>query len=178
MITDEQFKNLKPGDTLVLEITVAEIALGRIYYNGTNCMDCCYPDEVSLPPKYDPCRLFRKGDVVEPKSVNGRFFDDYVVPLTGEKCIVEKDEREFQYVVISHNEKKYSIDPAYLELVTPVEGLEPYIVRKYRSFYAVEKYNNHKDRPATFDIDFHPHAKEAAEAERDRLNAAYRKEQV
>ena len=61
----------------------------------------------------------------------------------------------------------------HLELVTPVEELEPYTV--------VESYGRTDVMKGDYIIatytDSHPHAKEAAEAERDRLNAEYRKEQ-
>jgi hypothetical protein len=67
-----------------------------------------------------------------------------------------------------------SADPCYLELVTPVEELEPYIIREYADFYAVEK--DGAQYSIFFKGSYHDNAKKAAEAERDRLNAEWRKE--
>lgn len=191
MITDEQFKNLKPGDTLVLEITVAEIALGRIYYNGTNCMDCCYPDEVSLPPKHDPCHLFRKGDIVEPCQVNGRWVSPAWEDRAGIRYEVAKDEDP----LTAHMEVKdpdspqpFLVHAAFFKLVTPVEELEPYFVGESENSYDLfRKTSNGNQLRASFWWKHNPtpdlielskaNAKAAAEAERDRLNAEWRKEQ-
>ena len=132
-------------------------------------------------PKYDPRRKFRKGDIVKIVEWRGRRMAD---GSNGGVYTVQEDEKTNDYkgVSIKHETKGRLIGWARvhacnLELVTPVEELEPYIVKKYSTFFAVEKRNNHKDRPATYDLDFHPNAKAAAEAERDRLNAEYRKEQ-
>ena len=84
--------------------------------------------EVCEKPKHDPCRMFRKGDVVEPKQVKGRVYSKDSKHLIGKKCIVFRDEEEPGYVVISYAGKNYSINAAYLELITPVEELEPYTI--------------------------------------------------
>lgn len=133
---------------------------------------------VSLPPekpKYDPCRLFRKGDVVEPKQVKGRVYSKDSKHLIGKKCIVFRDEEEPGWVVILHEGKNYSINAAYLELVTPIEELEPYSVGESTDYFSVD--DREGEELSIYWKDKHPNAKEAAEAECSRLNAEHRKEQ-
>lgn len=102
MITDEQIKNLKPGDPLIIHGTFdkiyedgdigIEVAVTGRYGEVGVIKDTQYfhPSCVSLPsvkpiemrhtakipkesPKYDPCRKFRNRDKVRVKSeVNGR----------------------------------------------------------------------------------------------------------
>ena len=60
-----------------------------------------------------------------------------------------------------------------LELVTPIEESEPYYVEDCYDAYCVCRDSMHV---VDFNTARHPHAKEAAEAERDRLNAEHRKE--
>lgn len=190
MITEEQIKNLKRGDSIVIYTTVDHIDDdGDLWFycpqvNDNDWLEYINPKFVSLPgetmekSKYDPCRPFKEGDRVKPRKLFGRYYSKATARIIDKICTVLHDEIEHYTVSIRWDEGECNIDPAYLELVTPVEELELYCVRKYSSFYAVEKHNNIKDRPATYDIDFHPHAKEAAEAECKRLNAEYRKEQV
>lgn len=135
---------------------------------------------VSLPPekpKYDPCRLFKKGDIVRLKEWNGRCpalpedwkFDNGLFK-------VREDEKFNSSVEITReNSKTVYIAPiCFVELVTPVEELEPYELVETTDYWSVEKEN---DELCLFWKKHHPHAKEAAEAERDRLNAEWRKEQ-
>lgn len=56
----------------------------------------------------------------------------------------------------------------------PVEEMEPYSVETCQYGYTV---NKGEDILATYNDEKHPHAKAAAQAECDRLNAEYRKEQ-
>ena len=146
--------------------------------------------EVSLStkPKYDPCRRLRKGDIVTVRIRDGRIpwgtleSGSRIHLNSGRRYIVLRDENRNDVCLapitditeIAHT--NITVNACYLELVTAVEELEPYIVKKYHEFYAVEKRNNLKDRPATYDRDFHPHAEEAAEAECARLNAEWRNE--
>lgn len=134
------------------------------------------------PPKHDPCRLFKKGDVVEPKQVKGRVYSKDSKHLISKKCIVFRDEEEPGYVVISYAGKNYSINAAYLELVTPVEELEPYTVdecgfaptlyvRKNGKVYMTIPY---KEGSSLFQT--REEALAAAEAECARLNEEWRKE--
>lgn len=132
-------------------------------------------------PKHDPCRRFKKGDKVEYTPRNGRDFFD--MPWVYDAAVVIEDEDRIGSVVVrfTFNYGKPSVHKVpwyYLQIVTPVEELEPYYVKDDGTHYVVGK------RPiepeivylAEFAKHVHPHAKEAAEAECDRLNAEYRKE--
>lgn len=130
-------------------------------------------------PTHDPCRLFRKGDEVEYRPKDGRANPNLLV---GRKYKVAADEPCDSGIVQVEFDGLRHIDTfvAYnnLELVTPVEELEPYFVMELKGAYGV--YNT-RFQPETevchFFADMHPHAKEAAEAECARLNAEHRKEQ-
>ena len=63
----------------------------------------------------------------------------------------------------------------FLELVTTVEELERYYIEHDTTGYAIIDRQN-VGYVAHYKAVQHPHAKEAAEAERDRLNKEYREE--
>lgn len=142
-----------------------------------------------IAPKYNPNRLFKKGDIVEPRK--GR----EVYACEWEDCVFHKlegtykvcnDEREGHVSVI---DKETGVDcyvsSFALELVTQAEELEPYrifnnerlgawTVLKNELIFAYYPYRvNESDNI----VHSEEEAKAAAEAERDRLNAEYRKEQ-
>lgn len=189
-MTLEELKQLKRGDeifirakykkvcsdgdvcfSLFVTSVFGEVAKGEGHTLPKNVI---LPSELQTEPKYDPCRLFKKGDKVRVKNWNGR-----TTLRAGQFGFVVANEAANGMVELAIDgwENDIFYHACLLELVTPVEEMEPYIVKKYHEFYAVERRNNHKDRPATYDVDFHPHAKEAAEAKCARLNAEYRKEQ-
>ena len=141
-------------------------------------------------PKYDPNRLFREGDKVHMKpEVNGRpvyIGDDAWEPLDpNEIWSVEEDELETGWVHIKTSCVHATVWHGMLELVTPVEELEPYYVSKSSEeidgdtveFWAVR--DEHDDTVAKFYVELYraDGAQKAAEAERDRRNAEWRKEQ-
>ena len=128
-----------------------------------------------VAPKYDPCRLFKEGDRVKPRKLFGRCYSKATARIIGKICTVLHDEIEHYTVSIRWDEGECNIDPAYLELVTPVEELEPYEVTESSDYYGVDK-DDLEVEAAIFWKKSHPNAKAAAEAERDRLNAEYRKE--
>lgn len=123
-------------------------------------------------PKYDPCRKFKKGDKVRVFAYKGRTPKNHP---TDEGCVL-KDENDYNTVIVNFGENgRWQINVAYLELVTPVDELEPYSVTcDDGGHYVCDKegmvislyYNN-----------IHPNAKAAAEAECARLNEEHRKEQ-
>lgn len=76
-------------------------------------------------PKYDPCRKFRKGDKVRAVKYKGRKGTDCSY-FTGKIYTVLQEERSNGLLKLTDNVYVYYIDPAYVELVTPVEELEPY----------------------------------------------------
>ena len=128
-------------------------------------------------PKHDPCRLFKKGDKVKPAERHGR-----KTPKLNYKAeyTVTSSEDDYGTVGIECFNGAMSVSvniPFYwLELVTPVEELEPYRVKDDGGFYYIEKADV-LYALCTFNKTSHPNAKAAAEAERDRLNAEWRKEQ-
>jgi hypothetical protein len=127
-------------------------------------------------PKYDPCRKFRERDVVTPRLVNGRSYNNLHEEYMGKLLTVVRDEEKHSNIYVQCDGDEFTIDPAYLELVTPVEELKQYFVAYDDRFYHVHK----KGEDAALAVYYeakHPHAKEAAQAECDRLNAEYRKEQ-
>lgn len=136
-------------------------------------------------PKYDPRRKFRKGDKVRSKQVNGRWYSCSDKEYTGQLLTVTEDEgtedTDSIVYVAPNGITSWTSDPAYLELVTPVEELGP---------FAVECDEDEKEYSVTIRSKFvcsypydsdsfytEEHAKAAAEAECARLNAEYRKEQ-
>lgn len=139
-------------------------------------------------PKYDPCRLFRKGDKVRLVEYKGRHFNTDAKRMWFCTGIVTSSECEHEYIDVcvsfGNTEEDIEIDPAYLELVKPVEELEPYSIGKsdYNGFVNIEK-NGKIIAMIPYGKELHEHkteaeAKAAAEAERDRLNAEYRKEMM
>ena len=121
-------------------------------------------------PKYDPKRLFRKGDIVE-VDTHGRDIADSMKKaglVLGKRYAVTADEgttgHDIGYVSfigddgIEHNSMFF-----WLKLVTPVEELEPYSVSEATVQYLVKEDN--KKVVAQFCKLYHPHAKAAAEAE-------------
>lgn len=128
-------------------------------------------------PKYDPNRKFRKGDIVKPCQVKGRWQSITWKGRSGIHFTVTEDEDEDGIVSIKDPDCKLpSITSAvFLELVTPVEELEPYIVVDAHTHWDVADKN--VKTVAMYSKGLHPNAKAAAEAERDRLNDEWRKEQ-
>jgi hypothetical protein len=78
-------------------------------------------------------------------------------------------------VLIDYNGNYVFVPACHLELITPVEEMEPYIVVDAHTHWDVADKN--MKAVAIYSKGNHPQAKAAAEAERDRLNAEYRKEQ-
>lgn len=147
--------------------------------------------------KYDPCRKFRKGDIVKVKEhIDGRKLHAFTTGLTlGKTYTVEQDEIDCKIQI--KNDDGYGIYAfVHFELITPVEELEPYKVihDKDLEFFEVCHYEMGDDTIAE-EGKLHKivmttywygnsqwdrseeEAKAAAEDERDHLNAEYRKEQ-
>lgn len=127
-------------------------------------------------PKYDPCRLFRKGDKVRLVPYRGRapiMFGSNVFSI-GRIFTVEEDENKEYYVMLNGTSHRQLCQACFLELITPVEEREPYFVSNDDYEYCVFDQRT-KMTVCRFDIS-HPHPKEAAQAECARLNAEHRKE--
>ena len=204
----KKLEDIKVGETFNVRATVISIADDRvdvifndqdgimaglhIVERGTGILRISLPETA---PKYDPSRLFRKGDIVEPRK--GR----EVYACEWEDCVFHKlkgtykvcnDEREGHVSVI---DKETGVDCYVsvfaLELVTPVEEMERYVIihNEREMYYEVcwkdddegvmtgrvrcrATYWYHQP-PQTYS---QKEAKAAADAECDRLNAEYRKE--
>lgn len=138
-------------------------------------------------PKYDPCRLFRKGDKVRVVERDGRDyidFDPYTSIQKSEIYTVLENEEEVidggcVGIRIGKGNVEYEIPFYYLELVTPVEELERYVVEPgdVAWFVVDKKHESGEINVVMYMCALHPHAKEAAEAECARLNAEHRKEE-
>ena len=191
-MTREEAKQLKEGDKIFIE---GEVEL--VYDNGDIQFSCkrtssygtivkrafaIVPEDVTLmpeKPKYDPCRPFHVGDKVRRRKVlEGRYlscmmhdlpFDTDFTVISGEKNAM---------VGINKDDDIHFVSFAMLELVTPVEELEPYSVRESDAFDIVCEGKIVMTIPFTeYDYYTFEQAKAAAEAEADRLNAEWRKEQ-
>ena len=150
-------------------------------------------------PKYNPYRKFREGDKVRLVEWRGRApFDceNWEPEKAGQICIVAEDEdaERGHYLHVwkiedmasetDEGERPWLAFPIFsLELVTPVEELEPYSVHEneYSKSAEVRRSNPFRVCAAFYWGGESPtytreQAKEAAEAECDRLNAEYRKE--
>ncbi len=177
---------LAPGSIILVE-AIAKCVEGdgvvAVSLHGDNrwrnyAFDCIY---AKPEPKYNPRRLFKTGDKVRVVEWNGRKVHD---PMNGSVWTVNRNEcnggiaHESILVSLFYEDDNeghiIDIPPCFLELVTPVEELEPYSAREYEDFYAVEK--DGAQYSIFFKGSYHSHAKAAAEAERDRLNSEHRKE--
>lgn len=147
-----------------------------VFENGKLNIDWVFPDAgkpfspsvdlsyIELAPKYDPCRLFRKGDRVKTRSVFGRkiYIDDALYEVMwDESCnkISVKD--------LTSAETLVGMPSVFFELVTPVEELEPYYVEEQDPCYVVGKRQEAPEMEyvAGFSKTRHPNAKAAAEPE-------------
>lgn len=141
-------------------------------------------DLTNIRPKHDPTRLFKKGDKVRVVEWNGR--KNIRNGMIGE---VVSDEFSCKVELAIDGWTKDVFYPAcHLELVTPVEELEPYFIyesKEEESFDIMKRVGklNLTRNCIYYKTEINDHAeltreeaKAAAEAECDRLNAEYRKE--
>lgn len=189
MLTESQIKNLKEGDKLIAEVQFHSL----VPYGDLMCLAPLTdskgeavktprfynPSCLSLPPappKHDPTRLFKKGDIAKVIYARGR---DVGVKV-GTQVAVTSDECNGRVSVkVKEGFSITNLPIFYLELVTPAEELEPYRVE-------TGGYNRFRIKKGNLEYSYFPfgehcvlsmdEAKAAAEAERDRLNAAHRKD--
>lgn len=121
------------------------------------------------------CRLFRKGDKVQPRSGKTVLACEYGFvtfhELAGQYEVNEDEARGTVTLIV--NGHACFVSAFALELVTPVEEMKPYYVEEQDSCYVVGKLQEAPEMEyvAGFSKNRHPNAKAAAEAECDRLNA-------
>lgn len=191
-MSPEQTKQLKKGDEIFIRSTFIKTDISgdiefSVKYRGRVLVDdstYSISENVFLPsdlqqlaekPKYDPCRPFKKGDKVEYYPRNGRDFFD--MPWVYDAASVIEDEYRSGMVVVRFTfnyggPSVHKVPWYYLQLVTPVEEMEPYSVGESTDYFSVDKDD---EELCLYWKDKHPHAKKSAEAERDRLNAKHRK---
>ena len=156
-------------------------------FNKKDVETCVFPiissDNITknteTAPKYDPNRMFRKGDKAKTRIINGR--ENQKMPLNVIFTVVG-DEDEYGAVPVEYMSPSRglltstTVHAVWLELVTPVEELEPYYVEDGGLSVMVNSRINERVVCCSFHKNVHPNAKAAAEAECARLNAEYRKE--
>lgn len=191
MLTEEQIKNLKTGDSLVVRGTYIKpycngdiIIKCNITAGGKLTPDhkCFHPTCVSIPSedlKYDPCRKFKKGDKVRVVERNGRSPILCGAVELGGTYTVRTDEDDGDVILdIGYGALGgESIAWTFLELLTPIEELEPYFVQENQNTVEVLSHEDEEVPATVFFKSKHKNARERAEAERDSLNAEHRKEQ-
>ena len=205
MLTPEQIKNLKPGDPVIIEATFYKLdydgdVIGETTWTTRGVSEKCkiiaatscvsLPSEIvnrqsSIVNKYDPTRLFKKGDKVQPRGGKTVLASEYGFvtfhELAGQYEVYEDEARGTVTLIV--NGHACFVSAFALELITPVEDLEPYImlenvpsnsieVRDKRTNKVEATFYFGKDHAYTFE-----QAATRAEAERDRLNEEWRKEQ-
>ena len=129
--------------------------------------------------KYDPNRLFKKGDKVRVQQFRGRC-GSLLVP-SGNTAIVIDSEDE-NCLVVLENPSRFGkptivIHSCFLELVTPVEEKEPYVICENDASYEVRLHSKKENHTmAIYNKDAYgdwQKARYAAEAECKRLNKEY-----
>ena len=179
-----KLEDIKIGETYNVRVTVALIGDSIIHCSvGKNTANFWKsavsefsPISPETYPKYDPCREFREGDKVRVRKIHGKLpqcrYNGMIKVKEGDCCTIHEKEHRNCYWVTIPSGGNWCLDAAYFELVTPVEEMEPYSVDYEMDCWRVCD----NDGVVSVYNERHPHAKEAAEAERDRLNAAHRKE--
>ena len=200
-------EEIKAGETYNVRVRVARIEPNRIvcrplnkdgtpsdfcpnYFNFAEA-EAFYPAEnvtksAKNAQKYDPCRKFREGDIVE-FDTHGRDISESMkragVTL-GERYTVTEDENNTGYVsfIGADGIEHHSIF-FWLKLVQPVEELETYYLDTITTDdnntkpYFMIKTRKHEHRIRTFyanDFETIEQTEIAAKAECTRLNAEYR----
>lgn len=115
------------GDNVIIQFTAPlKFRFSTEMFNLLDAQPC---------PKHDPCRRFKKGDIVRLREYNGRKPYDYwhkqVIKNFGAKLdTVLEDEHDSGNVDIFQDapidELTVRVNSCHLKLVTPVEELEPY----------------------------------------------------
>ena len=193
MITAEQLKHLKPGDTILVEAKFNSVkATGVDVTHG--CISHLLPFNELYPvpeqPKHNPFRKFQEGDIVDYCRRYGRDYETVPDPEDYKIARVFSSEEEESGMVGVEFIKAYGGDKVcflvpwfHLELVIPVEELNPYSIivqpEGYQCVRIMKGTKIHSSIP--FDKEdciccTLEEAKAVAEAERDRLNAEHRKE--
>lgn len=182
-------EDIKIGETYNVRMNVDSISDGFVdclFVDGESCSIMLEPERLHHPePKYDPYRIFRVRDKVRLVTRFGRLpfchrMKEWIVP--SDTILTVICDEVSGHVKIQAEEGFVSpmiVSAHFLELVTPVEELEPYRVE-------TGGYNRFRIKKGNLEYSYFPfgehcvlsmdEAKAAAEAECARLNAAFRKE--
>lgn len=196
-------EEIKIGDTFNVRVKVIDKETANIVVNYVDEEDqesslwiplqkLAILHPIAPTPKYDPCRLFKKGDKVRYCAPDGRIYAD--------RGSLRKHirNRDFTHVIRDElgngrvgvydpfdAENLYYVPAHALELVTPVEELEPYHLNEVYDIDDGNLIGYEVAQGDARDAIFYggenhsrttKQAKEAAEAECARLNAEFRKE--
>lgn len=142
-----------------------------------------------------PVRLFKKGDKVRSKKLRGRYYSpaaqryaDHILTVASDEVTDSRDGEVWVTYEDDNDECTWNVDPVYLELVTPVAETSPYymvekdvefqvrmkvedkdcLISAFRFKNIVEGYTQYYDMLPSM-----KQAREAAEAELNRLNEEY-----
>ena len=83
-------------------------------------------------PKYDPCRLFKKGDKVKRRTVDGRTNQELTECI--ELTVIYSKDKYGNVRVQLPSGISIVTKSVFLELVTPVEELEPYTLEEETTY--------------------------------------------
>lgn len=161
---------------LLLDGTMSEFAPNFFNYAEAEAFYKSIPGQ----PKSDPCREFRKGDRVRVVERNGRIPICFPIDriTVGDIVTVAENETGDVFIKVLSKDGHEMMAPWFmLELVTPVEELAPYIISEGAGI--IEVYNEKREAVKAWfydDVKAGVKALAEAEAERDRLNAEWRKE--
>ena len=133
-------------------------------------------------PKYDPCRKFKRGDIVKKHYVHGR--SNNAIGSLGLYTVVEDEDTNGGNVVVQDGvAMRYKVKAVFLQLVTPVEELDPYSVLETDT---IDGFDIMRDGLCVMTFPYgskergwyynETAAREAAEAECKRLNNLYKQE--
>lgn len=214
MLTKEQLKILKKGDPIVINGTVNKInedghilatcGGSAVWIDNSYYVSFASEHGTSVPtPKYDPWRPYKKGDRAQVVERNGRpitCFPAGRIKVGDIVTVAENEGGDVFIKVLTEDGHEMMVPWFMLELITPVEELEPYYIEEETFDYEIRNANDDPDigTSLAFHVMFQDpdeseilrvksyyesyvysreHAEADAKAERDRLNAEWRKEQ-
>lgn len=196
-MTEDELKGLTMGDKVHVRAEVL-----YVYKNGSQCMVAVYDESGyrdrfyvkagdvyrALPGKTEgavkdvACRLFRKGDKVQPRSGKTVLASEYGFvtfhELAGQYEVNEDEARGTVTLIV--NGHACFVSAFALELITPVEELEKWGVYHDKDGSAFEvKTEDHMETAGVIfygpGIRTEEEAEKEAEEMHDRLNAEWRK---
>ena len=206
-ITEKQIMQLKKGDALLIHGTFQRIfsdgdigievketnihtdePQNNLIYVSPTCVSLPSepPTSVGSHPQYDPCREFQPGDKVRMIMRDGRYpycmrMREHIVPSDTILTVAANLRNGLVAVRSDGNLNEQVVGFYFLELVTPVEELEPYVICENDASYEVRLHSQKENHTmAIYNKNAYGNwlkARYAAETECARLNAEHRKEQ-